>query len=119
MKKIISFLSLAILTTTILIGCSLKKASYSKEEEKIITFANEQIESIYKVKIDKSDFDYSVGKQVAEDKYEKISEGDNPKIIAVTAKFFEEPKKDNVIEYSLIYNAESKEIISSNINKKE
>lgn len=71
MRKIISFFSLIILSITIFSGCSLDKAKYSKDENEIISFANSKIESMYQVKIDKSDFDYSVGKQIEEDKYEK------------------------------------------------
>ena len=116
MKKLVVILSLVVGFTMILSGCSSNKNKYSKNEESIINFANSEINKLYDVKVNKDKLDYSVGKQIEKDQYESIADGENPEIIAVTATGFEDLKKGDVLSYSLIYNAKTKEVISSNIN---
>lgn len=117
MKRLVVILSLVVGFTIILSGCSSNKNKYSKSEESIINFANNEINKLYDVKINKYDLEYSVGKQVKKDQYEIIKDGEEPEIIAVTAKRFDDIKKGDVLSYSLIYNAKTKEVISSNIDK--
>lgn len=119
MKKVVIFFVLIIITSVIFIGCSSKSKYYSKNEDKIIDFSNKQIEKMYKVKIDKSNYYYSADKSVSDNGYKKIYSFDDPGVIAVTAKIFKKPKTGDVIEYLFIYDIESKEVISSRINKKE
>lgn len=119
MKKIGVLFALIIVTSTIFIGCSLNSKYYSENEDKIIDFSNEQIEKIYKVKIDKSNYYYSVGKRVSDNEYKKIYSSDDPRVIAVTGKFLNKSKMGDVVAYSFIYDTKSNEVISSRINKKE
>ena len=117
MKKLVSILSLVLGITIVLSGCSSNKNKYTKKEDSIINLANNEINKLYDVKINKDNLEYSVGKQVKKDQYESIKDGEEPEIIAVTTKRFDDIKKGDVLSYSFIYNTKTKEVISSNIEK--
>ena len=60
MKRLVVILSLVVGFTIILSGCSSNKNKYSKSEESIINFANNEINKLYDVKINKDDLEYKV-----------------------------------------------------------
>lgn len=101
------------------VGCtSNSNKDYTKNENQLINFANGQISKIYNVDINKDEFGYSVAKQVEENKFDDINENDRPEIVVVTAYKLSKPKNGEVLNYVLIYNTKTNEIISKDIEIK-
>lgn len=118
MKKIIVVLGLMLSFSIVFVGCS-NKNSYTKEEETYIELANNVISEKYNVKFNKDDYNYSVGKEVSENKFDKIAEGEKPEVISVHALSKGLPKKGDMLEYSLIYNTKTKAIVKSEMYLQE
>lgn len=117
MKKFGILIASILAFTFIFSGCKMNDKEFTKNEELIVDFANKKIEEIYNVKIDRSLFDYSLGKQAGENIFERIGDNETPEIIAVSARRFNEGKVGEVSGFSIIYNNNTKEVISSHIEK--
>ncbi|MGL5752168.1 MAG: hypothetical protein ACRCXT_16665 [Paraclostridium sp.] len=118
MKKIVMVMALVLSLSMVLVGCS-KSTSYTKEEENYIRIANGLISGKYNVEIKEKDYKYSVGKQSSENEFDKIAEGEEPEVVSVHALSKQLPKEGDMLEYTIIYNTKSKEIIKSEMYLQE
>ena len=110
MKKMILAISGIMVFATVAMGCS---SNNTKTEEVLINRANVLIEEEYKVEIDKDEYTYNLGEVVGEDKFANIQEEQIPKEVFLRAVNKEKPSSGEVFSYSIKFNTETDEIISS------
>ncbi|MGL5693851.1 MAG: hypothetical protein ACRCXA_07230 [Peptostreptococcaceae bacterium] len=116
LKRKMILLSILCLTIITAVGCSSNyKKSYTINENKVIDFANNQISQRYDVNIIKDELEYSVAKQVDENKFENLKENDNPKIVVVSANRVSKIKKGEVLNYLFIYDIQNKKVVDSKL----
>lgn len=120
MKKIISLMLLAVIVVVVLSGCSsdeVVKLDYTDDELKVIDMANQLIEKEYDVKIENGDYSFGVVRQVNEKEFvglnsETKSEKEYENNVYVTAQINKEPKEGQLLNYGVIFNRETLEIIN-------
>ncbi|CEO06402.1 hypothetical protein [Paraclostridium sordellii] len=115
MKRLTGFMGLVLLATTIVGTLTYSQSIYTKAENQMIEFANNKMEQIYSVKIDKNNLRYSIGEQVQKNKFKKIQEKSNSEVVAITATNLEKLKKGNVLSYSFKYDFKDKKVISHDL----
>lgn len=121
MKRIFSVLFAAVAVLCMLSGCSMKNETYSDEEKQVIKAANQMISSEYDVTFDEDDFSYSVGKQIKENEFVSLDSEGKPQesfvnIVSVSALKTSLHEKGEVYAYSVIFNSQTKEIVSISVN---
>lgn len=121
MKKIICILIATVMATGVLSGCASKDNVYSDEEKQIIRDANQIISSEYDVTFDENDFSYSVGKQISENEFVSLDSKEKPtkdfeNIVSVYAMKSGAWEDEEIYEYSVIFNSQTKEIVSITVN---
>lgn len=121
MKRIFSVLFAAVAVLCMLSGCSMKNETYSDEEKQVIKAANQMISSEYDVTFDEDDFSYSVGKQIKENEFVSLDSEEKPQesfvnIVSVSALKTSLHEKGEVYAYSVIFNSQTKEIVSISVN---
>lgn len=121
MKRILSVLFAAVAVLCMLSGCSMKNETYSDEEKQVIKAANQMISSEYDVTFDEDDFSYSVGKQIKENEFVSLDSEEKPQesfvnIVSVSALKTSLHEKGEVYAYSVIFNSQTKEIVSISVN---
>lgn len=114
-RKMVLLSMISIIMLNIVACTSNSNKNYTKNENELIDFANNQISKSYNVDINKDEFGYSVVKQVEENKFEDLGENDKPEIVAVTAYKLDKPKSGEVLNYIFMYNTQTNEIISKEI----
>lgn len=103
-------MSTIIIFATIAMGCS---SNNKKTEEELINRANASIEEKHEVEINKDNYTYSLGEVVSENEFVNIQEGQIPEEVFLRAVNKEKPSRGEVFSYSIKFNTETDEIISS------
>ena len=121
MKRIFSVLFAAVVVLCMLSVCSMKNETYSDEEKQVIKAANQIISSEYDVTFDEGDFSYSVGKQIKENEFVSLDSEEKQQetfenIVSVSALKTSLHEKGEVYAYSVIFNSQTKEIVSISVN---
>lgn len=121
MKRIFSVLFAAVVVLCMLSGCSMKNETYSDEEKQVVKAANQIISSEYDVTFDEGDFSYSVGKQIKENEFVSLDSEEKQQetfenIVSVSALKTSLHEKGEVYAYSVIFNSQTKEIVSISVN---
>lgn len=117
MKKIVIVLFLIVLSMSTFVGC-LGKESYTETESKYIDIAIIKIEKEYNIDIKKEDFSYMVGKEVSEDNYEAIKDGETPEVVSVSG-LAKEPNKQDQYSFGVTFNTVTNENIFISLEKGE
>ena len=99
-----------------LAGCS-ANAAYSAEERQVIDTANRLICNECDVTFDTDDFYYSVGKQINETEFVPLDSREQQDdayedIVSVSALKTTAPDEGELYEFSVTFNAQTKEIVS-------
>ena len=123
MKRFLSALAVMVAIVGALAGCS-ASAAYSAEERQVVDTANQLVRDECDVTFDADDFSYSVGKQIDETEFVPLDsrepQDDAYKgIVSVSALKTAAPDEGDVYEFSVTFNAQTKEVasISANIAK--
>lgn len=95
---------------TIAMGCSNNNKTTDQE---LINRANSLIEEKYEVKIDNDDYTYDLGEVINDNEFGNIQEGKIPEEIFLRAVNKEKPSSGEVFSYSIRFNTETDEILSS------
>ena len=99
-----------------LAGCS-ANAAYSAEERQVIDTANKLICNECDVTFDTDDFYYSVGKQINETEFVPLDSREQQDdacedIVSVSALKTTAPDEGELYEFSVTFNAQTKEVVS-------
>lgn len=121
MKRIFNVLLVAVVVLCMLSGCSTKNEAYSDQEKQVIEAANQMICSEYNVTFDEDNFSYSVGKQIKENECVSLDSKEKQQetfenIVSVSALKTSLHKKGEVYAYSVIFNSQTKDIVSISVN---
>lgn len=110
MKKIILIISGIMVFATVAMGCSNNNV---KTEEELINKANALIEEKYEIEIHKDDYKYDLGEVLSDNQFGNIQDGKFPKEVFLRAVNKDKPSSGEVFNYSIEFNTETDEIISS------
>lgn len=110
MKKIVLMVSGIAILAVMTIGCS---RGNTETERALIDRANALIEEKYDVEINKDDYSYDLGKAVNDDQFESIKDGEIPNEVFLRAVNKDKPSTGKVFDYSIKFNTETDEILSS------
>lgn len=121
MKRIFSVLFSAVVVLCMISGCSTKNEVYSDQEKQVIKAANQIICSEYDVTFDEDDFSYSVGKQIKENQFVSLDSEEKQQetfenIVSVSALKTSLHEKGEVYAYSVIFNWQTKDIVSISVS---
>lgn len=123
MKRLLSALAVMVAIVGALAGCS-ANAAYSVEERQVIDTANQLVRDECDVTFDADDFSYSVGKQINETEFvpldsKELQDDAYKDIVSISALKTTAPDGGDVYEFSVTFNAQTKEVasISANIAK--
>ena len=116
MKKFLGVLAVMVAIVSTLAGCS-ANAAYSAEERQVIDTANQLICNERDVTFDTDDFYYSVGKQINETESVPLDSREQQDdayedIVSVSALKTTAPDEGELYEFSVTFNAQTKEIVS-------
>ena len=116
MKKFLGVLAVMVAIVSTLAGCS-ANAAYSAEERQVIDTANKLICNECDVTFDTDDFYYSVGKQINETESVPLDSREQQDdayedIVSVSALKTTAPDEGELYEFSVTFNAQTKEIVS-------
>lgn len=116
MKKFLGVLAVMVAIVSTLAGCS-ANAAYSAEERQVIDTANKLICNECDVTFDTDDFYYSVGKQINETEFVPLDSREQQDdayedIVSVSALKTTAPDEGELYEFSVTFNAQTKEIVS-------
>lgn len=116
MKKFLGVLAVMVAIVSTLAGC-LANAAYSAEERQVIDTANKLICNECDVTFDTDDFYYSVGKQINETEFVPLDSREQQDdayedIVSVSALKTTAPDEGELYEFSVTFNAQTKEIVS-------
>ena len=116
MKKFLGVLAVMVAIVSVLAGCS-ANAAYSAEERQVIDTANRLICNECDVTFDTDDFYYSVGKQINETEFVPLDSREQQDdayedIVSVSALKTTAPDEGELYEFSVTFNAQTKEIVS-------
>lgn len=116
MKKFLGVLAVMVAIVSTLAGCS-ANAAYSAEERQVIDTANKLICNECDVTFDTDDFYYSVGKQINETEFVPLDSREQQDdayedIVSVSALKTTAPDEGEPYEFSVTFNAQTKEIVS-------
>lgn len=110
MKKIILALSGIVMVATMTMGCT---RNITNTEAQLINRANSMIEEKYEVKIEQEDYTYDLSEVVDDNNFVDIKEGETPKIVFLRGVNKDKPSSEIVYDFSIKFNTETDEIISS------
>lgn len=123
MKRFLSALAVMVAIVGALAGCS-ANAAYSAGERRVIDIANQLVRDECDVTFDADVFSYSVGKQIDETEFVPLDSRErqddaHKDIVSVSALKTAAPDEGDVYEFSVTFNARTKEVvgISANIAK--
>ena len=116
MKRFLSALAIMVAIVGALAGCS-ANAVYSAEERRVIDTPNQLVRDECDVTFDTDDFYYSVGKQINETESVPLDSREQQDdayedIVSVSALKTTAPDEGDVYEFSVTFNARTKEIVS-------
>lgn len=116
MKRFLSALAIMVAIVSTLAGCS-ANAAYSAEERQVIDTANKLICNECDATFDTDDFYYSVGKQINETEFVPLDSREQQDdayedIVSVSALKTTAPDEGELYEFSVTFNAQTKEIVS-------
>lgn len=116
MKKFLGVLAVMVAIVSTLAGCS-ANAAYSAEERQVIDTANKLICNECDVTFDTDDFYYSVGKQINETEFVPLDSREQQDdayedIVSVSALKTTAPDEGELYEFSVTFNAQTKEVVS-------
>lgn len=116
MKKFLGVLAVMVAIVSTLAGCS-ANAAYSAEERQVIDTANRLVRDECDVTFDTDDFYYSVGKQINETESVPLDSREQQDdayedIVSVSALKTTAPDEGELYEFSVTFNAQTKEIVS-------
>lgn len=116
MKKVLGVLAVMVAIVSTLAGCS-ANAVYSAEERQVIDTANKLMCNECDVTFDTDDFYYSVGKQINETEFVPLDSREQQDdayedIVSVSALKTTAPDEGELYEFSVTFNAQTKEIVS-------
>ena len=116
MKKVLGVLAVMVAIVSTLAGCS-ANAAYSAEERQVIDTANKLMCNECDVTFDTDDFYYSVGKQINETEFVPLDSREQQDdayedIVSVSALKTTAPDEGELYEFSVTFNAQTKEIVS-------
>ena len=116
MKKFLGVLAVMVAIVSTLAGCS-ANAAYSAEERQVIDTANRLVRDECDVTFDTDDFYYSVGKQINETEFVPLDSREQQDdayedIVSVSALKTTAPDEGELYEFSVTFNAQTKEIVS-------
>ena len=116
MKKFLGVLAVMVAIVSTLAGCS-ANAAYSAEERQVIDTANKLVRDECDVTFDTDDFYYSVGKQINETEFVPLDSREQQDdayedIVSVSALKTTAPDEGELYEFSVTFNAQTKEIVS-------
>lgn len=116
MKKFLGVLAVMVAIVSTLAGC-LANAAYSAEERQVIDTANKLVRDECDVTFDTDDFYYSVGKQINETEFVPLDSREQQDdayedIVSVSALKTTAPDEGELYEFSVTFNAQTKEIVS-------
>ena len=116
MKKFLGVLAVMVAIVSTLAGCS-ANAAYSAEERQVIDTANRLVRDECDVTFDTDDFYYSVGKQINETEFVPLDSREQQDdayedIVSVSALKTTAPDEGELYEFSVTFNAQTKEILS-------
>ena len=116
MKKFLGVLAVMVAIVSTLAGCA-ANAAYSAEERQVIDTANKLICNECDVTFDTDDFYYSVGKQINETEFVPLDSREQQDdayedIVSVSALKTTAPDEGELYEFSVTFNAQTKEIVS-------
>ena len=109
-------LAVMVAIVSTLAGCS-ANAAYSAEERQVIDTANKLICNECDVTFDTDDFYYSVGKQINETEFVPLDSREQQDdayedIVSVSALKTAAPDEGELYEFSVAFNAQTKEVVS-------
>lgn len=110
MKKIILMMSVILVFAVTAMGCS---NNHTTTEQELINVATSLIEEKYEVELNIDDYTYSLGEVVSDDSFVNIKEGETPEVVFLRAVNKEKPTSGKVFDYSIKFNTQTNEIISS------
>ena len=116
MKKFLGVLAVMVAIVSTLAGCS-ANAAYSAEERQVIDTANRLVRDECDVTFDTDDFYYSVGKQINETEFVPLDSREQQDdayedIVSVSALKTTAPDEGELYEFSVTFNAQTKEVVS-------
>ena len=116
MKRFLSALAVMVDIVGALAGCS-ANAVYSAEERRVIDTADQLVRDECDVTFDTDDFYYSVGKQINETEFVPLDSREQQDdaykdIVSVSALKTTAPDEGELYEFSVTFNAQTKEIVS-------
>ena len=120
MKKFLGVLAVMVAIVSTLAGCS-ANAAYSAEERQVIDTANRLVRDECDVTFDTDDFYYSVGKQINETEFVPLDSREQQDdayedIVSVSALKTTAPDEGELYEFSVTFNARTKEVVSISAN---
>ena len=120
MKGFLSALAVMVAIVGALAGCS-ASAAYSAEERQVIDTANQLVRDECDATFDADDFSYSVGKQIDETEFVPLDSREQQDdaykdIVSVSALKTTAPDEGDVYEFSVTFNARTKEVLSISAN---
>ena len=110
MKKITLIMSGILIFATMATGCS---RNNTKTEAELIDRANTLIEEEYEIEFDKEDYTYEVGEVVEDNKFKDVVEEETPEKVFIRAVNKDKPVKGVMYSYSIEFNTETDEVLSS------
>ena len=116
MKKFLGGVAVMVAIVSTLAGCS-ANAAYSAEERQVIDTANKLICNECDVTFDTDDFYYSVGKQINETEFVPLDSREQQDdayedIVSISALKTTAPDEGELYEFSVTFNAQTKEVVS-------
>ena len=120
MKGFLSALAVIVAIVGALAGCS-ASAAYSAEERQVIDTANQLVRDECDVRFDADYFSYSVGKRIDETEFVPLDSREQQDdaykdIVSVSALKATAPDEGDVYEFSVTFNARTKEVVSISAN---
>lgn len=107
MKNRNFILASLIFITIMFVGCT---KQYSKTENTLIDTANSLISKEFNISIDKSKYEYNIGKEIKKDHFVDLKKDEIPKIVHISGLKSGKPKKGEVISYYISFNTKTNEI---------